>query len=135
METYPFNFSGYISALQEQKLLATRCADCGETFLPPREMCPKCYTTHMEWVPLSGQGELAGYTTINVGLPVLAALGYNRERPYCCGVIQLAEGPRICARLVGIDENCPEPVSVGMPLEAVFLSLGGPVTLAFQPRA
>ena len=132
----PFNHTGFNAYLAEHKLMGTRCTLCSRIFLPPRELCPQCYTTEMEWIELSGEGELASYTTIHVGLPAMVAEGYSRERPYCAGVVRLAEGPSISGQIVGKDDTCPEDIAIGMPLRAVYLTRGPEqqVILAFQKK-
>jgi uncharacterized OB-fold protein len=88
----------------------------------------------MEWVELSGEGRLAGFTAIYIGLPEMAAEGYSRSHPYASGVVHLAEGPAITAQIVGFDPAHPEALRVGMPLRVAFIErAGGEVALAFAP--
>jgi uncharacterized OB-fold protein len=119
-----FNHTGFNQFLAEHRLMAARCTACGEIFLPPRPLCPRCYSTTMEWVELSGAGRLEGFTLIYVGLPAMAAEGYSRQNPYCAGVVRLAEGPAVAAQILGKEGALPDPVQVGMPLQVVFLSRG-----------
>jgi len=128
----PFNHAGFTAYLAERKLMGTRCAGCGQIFLPPRQLCPRCYRTDMEWVELSGEGTLEGFTAISVGLPDMIAAGYNREKPYCAGIVRLAEGPAISGQIVAEDGACPAEIAVGMPLRAVFLRRGQETILAFE---
>src|SRR6266545_2635944 len=95
-----FNHTSFTQFLGEQRLMAARCTACGEVILPPRAICPRCYGSDMEWVELSGEGRLAGFTIIYVGLPAMAERGYSRKNPYCAGVVHLAEGPAITAQIV-----------------------------------
>ena len=116
--------------------MAARCRACGEVCLPPRALCPNCYHSSMEWTELSGEGVLAGFTFISVGLPVMAQAGFTREKPYCTGVIQLKEGLSICAQVIGYDPAHPETIRVGLPLRAAFIRSENAdrVVLAFEPR-
>ncbi|MED5415594.1 MAG: OB-fold domain-containing protein, partial [Candidatus Latescibacterota bacterium] len=36
--------------------------------------------------------------------------------PYCTGVVRLHEGPRIVARIDGVDACHPERIDIGLPL-------------------
>ena len=132
----PFNHTGFATYLRQHRLMAARCMRCGLINLPPRELCPRCYAAQMEWLELSGAGELVGFTSIAVGLPEMAAEGYDREHPYCTGVVRLAEGPAISARLIHVDCAHPERIQIGMPLQAAFIKRGegdqAQVILAFE---
>jgi uncharacterized OB-fold protein len=130
MEGRQFNHSGFVAFIAEGQLMGCRCAECGAVYLPPQPVCARCYSTRMAWEPFSGSGRLEGFTVIAVGLPVMAAEGYSREKPYVSGVVRLAEGPALCAQIVGVDPLRPEEIHVGMEMGAVF---GGP-RLAFAPK-
>ncbi|RPJ51871.1 MAG: Zn-ribbon domain-containing OB-fold protein [Chloroflexi bacterium] len=133
----PFNHTGFYQYLAERRLMAARCATCGEINLPPRALCPRCFGTNMEWIELSGEGQLEGFTLIHVGLPAMAAEGYNRQNPYCSGVVRLAEGPAVAAQIVGEDGAIPTTIEVGMPLRVVFFEIGKAenrsIALVFKP--
>jgi len=89
------------------------------------------------WVELKGNGRLAALTCITVGPPMMIAEGYDRERPYCSGVVELEEGGRVDARIEGVNTKNPEGIKVGMPLRAKFLHRGEGLDsrtyLAFEP--
>jgi uncharacterized OB-fold protein len=75
----------------------------------------------MEWVEMSGKGELSAFTSITVGTPYFIEKGYDRNKPYCFSVIKLDEGPMVSAQLVGVDESKPETIKIGMPVKVKFL--------------
>ncbi|MGH7331321.1 MAG: Zn-ribbon domain-containing OB-fold protein [Candidatus Rokuibacteriota bacterium] len=56
---------------------------------------------------LSGRGRLLSWTVIRVAPP-----RYASEAPYAVGLLELAEGPRITARL----EGDPERLAAGQPM-------------------
>ena len=80
---------------------------------------------------------MAAYSCIFVGPPSLIAEGYDRDNPYCVGVVDLEEGVRVDARLEGVNARAPGTIRVGMPLEVSFLHRGtgdeGKTCLAFEP--
>jgi uncharacterized OB-fold protein len=63
--------------------------------------------------------------------------GFDRNNPYVVGVVELEEGVKTVARIVGVDARKPELIRVGTPLKAEFLKKGeGPdrkTALAFKP--
>ncbi len=135
-ELNKFNHVSFHQYLDEGRLMGARCSACGAVFLPPRPMCPHCYSTAMEWMELSGEGKVTGYTIIYVGLPAMAAKGYSRQIPYCSGVVRLKEGPVITAQILGADGGFPGEIRVGMPVRVVFQERGeaGQVALTFAPE-
>jgi uncharacterized protein len=128
-----FNHVGLSEYLAEHRLMAARCTKCGELCLPPRPICPKCYEARMEWVELSGEGRLEGFTVVYVGLPEMIEAGYDRQRPYCSGVVRLAEGPAVSGQVVGEDDGWGS-IEVGMPVRAVFIERGEKTVLGFERK-
>ena len=110
--------------LAEGKLMGARCLGCGALFVPPRAICTKCHGSEMEWVETSGEGRLVAFTCISIGPPAMVAEGYDRNNPYCSGAVELAEEPRVVARIEGVDTLRPETIKVGMRVKATFLRQG-----------
>ncbi len=137
MEERPFTAASYEQFLKEERLMGSRCKRCGALFLPPRALCAECHNGELEWVEMRGKGKLAAFTCITVGPPFMLEEGYDREHPYCVGVVELEEGVKIDARLEGIDATKPEAIQIGMPLAVKFLHRGqgeeGRTFLAFKP--
>jgi uncharacterized OB-fold protein len=50
--------------------------------------------------------------------------GYDRKNPYCTGIVELAEGPRISAQILGIDASHPEEIEIGMSVHIAFVQRG-----------
>lgn len=137
MEERPFSDIAYEQFLKEGKLMGSKCKQCGALFTPPRPICIECHSTDMEWMEMSGKGKLAGFTCIAIGPSFMAEEGYDRNNPYCVGVVELEEGTRVDARIEGVDGSKPETITVGMPLGVKFLHRGEGVDsrtfLAFEP--
>lgn len=121
MEERPFSDISYERFLNEEKLMGSRCEECGTHFVPPRSICVACYSSEMEWVEMKGRGKLATFTSITIAPPFMIAQGYDREHPYCTGVVELEEGGRVYARIEGVDATSPETSWVGTPMKAMFL--------------
>ena len=123
--------------LEEEKVMGAQCAGCGALFVPPRAICTKCHGSEMEWVETKGEGRLVAFTCIAIGTPAMIAEGYDRNNPYCSGAVELEEGPRVVARIEGVDTLNPETIKIGMPVKATFLQQGVDVNrktvLGFTP--
>ena len=124
MEERPFTDKSYEQFLNEEKIMGCRCTKCQALYLPPRPICVKCYRDEMEWVEMKGEGRLAAFTCIGVGPAFMAEEGFDRNNPYCSGVVLLDEGVRIDARIEGFDNANPETIKVGTPVTAEFLHRG-----------
>jgi uncharacterized OB-fold protein len=137
MERRPFNDISYERFLSEDKLMGSRCQQCGSLFVPPHPICTKCYGSEMEWAEVKGKGRLAAFTCIAIGPPFMIKEGYDRKHPYVCGAVELDEGVRVVARIEEVDGTKPETIEIGAPLKAEFLHRGegeGATTfLAFRP--
>jgi uncharacterized OB-fold protein len=137
MDERPFSDITYEQLLNEEKLMGSKCKECGALFSPPRPICIKCYRAEMEWVELKGKGKLVAFTSITVGPPWMVEQGYDREHPYCSGVVELEEGTSVVARIEGVDASRPETIKIGMPVTVEFLHHGEgdkmQTYLAFKP--
>ena len=128
MDQRPFTAASFEQFLSEHKLMGSKCTACDALWCPPRLICNKCGSNTMEWIEMSGKGKLAGFTTIEVGTTMMLDAGYDKSNPYCSGIVQLDEGPRISAQILGVDASDPETITVGIPLEVDFVERG---TFAF----
>lgn len=131
-----FSRASFYQFLNEGKLMGSRCKH-GSLYVPPRPACPEDINSAMEWVQLSGRGRLAAYSIIYIGLSEMIAAGYDRMNPYCAGVVELEEGPKISAQILDVDVRHPESIRIGLPLEAAFIERGQgdhkQAYLAFRP--
>jgi len=117
----PFYTLGWKKFLQEKKLMASKCSECGRIQLPPRPICPNCHTFNQNLIELKGKGKLIAFTVIRVGSPLMEKEGYNKDNPYCSGIVQLEEGPCITARILGFDPFQPEKINIGSPVEVDYV--------------
>jgi hypothetical protein len=119
-----FTTLAYNQFLNEKKLMGSRCKKCGALYVPLTPICRKCYGDDMELVEMKGKGKLASYSVIAVGAPLMVEEGYDREHPYCTGIVELEEGVRIPARILGLDVTKPENIKIGTPLTVEFQERG-----------
>ncbi|HVV19655.1 MAG TPA: Zn-ribbon domain-containing OB-fold protein [Pseudonocardiaceae bacterium] len=101
------------------ELRIQRCVDCGgKPFFYPRSTCPFCGSAAVEWFTASGRATLYSYTINHRPAP-----GFEDEAPYAIAVVQLAEGPRMMANIVGV-ENTPDNLVLDMDLRVTFEQRG-----------
>lgn len=137
MEERPISTQSFRKFLNENKLMGSKCKKCGTLYSPPRPICLSCRSDEMEWVELKGKGKLLTFTCIYVGPSWMCEQGYDRQHPYCSGVVGLEEGVNIDARIEGVDVDKPETIKIGIPLTVDFLHHGEEdqmeTYLAFKP--
>jgi uncharacterized OB-fold protein len=75
-------------------------------------------------VDIKGKGKLAAYAVVSVGAPMMAEEGFDRNNPYCSGVVELEEGPKVSARLLGFDLASPDKIKIGTPVSLEFVERG-----------
>jgi len=65
-----FQMERFIKSLKDKKLLASKCPQCGYTYVPPRNYCAKCYAQidEKDNLELSGEGTLESWTVAYVEL-------------------------------------------------------------------
>ena len=114
-------------ALRERRLLLPYCTACGKPHLPPGPVCPFCFAVRLEWRPASGRGQLSTWTVVHKAwFPAFEA-----DIPYNVVQVELAEGPRLTANVVGIPN---EELEVGQPVEIVFDDVTPELTMPrFRP--
>lgn len=88
-------------ACNAERVVIQRCAAsaCGSYVYYPRVCCPNCRNANLEWVEVSGTGEVVTHTTIH--RPHHEA--FYSEAPYVFAAIRLSEGPIV----YGIVEGAP----------------------------
>ncbi|MBC8333512.1 MAG: Zn-ribbon domain-containing OB-fold protein [Anaerolineales bacterium] len=119
-----FTAASFDQYLNEKKLMGSHCANCDANFLPPRAICPDCYDDQLEWVELDGKAKLAAFTSIYIAPTAMINEGYGRDKPYVAGVVELDDGVKISAQILGLDAANPEEIKIGTPLQAEFIERG-----------
>jgi uncharacterized OB-fold protein len=137
MSEYDFTSVGFYNALNEKKLLGSKCMKCGKVHFPPREICVKCLSSDLEPIEFSGKGTLEAYTVVYIATTEMIEAGYGRDNPHCAGIVRLEEGPAISAQILGVDVSAPESIKIGIPVQATFVERGSDdnkkTYLGFQP--
>ena len=119
----------FFDAAKRRELMVQRCRSCQTLRFPAREICSQCLSREVEWVAVSGRGEVFSYNVMHqVYHP-----GFATEVPYAVVVVKLDEGAKMISNLVGV---APRDIRIGMRVEVVFEDVSDEVTLPkFRPAA
>jgi uncharacterized OB-fold protein len=107
-------------ALAAGRLTTTRARASGRLTFPPKPFCPYDWGDEIEWVDLSGRGRLYSQTVIHAAPAVFA-----REAPIHNGIVDLDEGLRVAARILG-------DASLDAAMECVVLRYADGPLFAFR---
>ena len=115
-------------AAAQGKLLVQRCGECKQTQSLPRLFCRHCMSEDLQWEASKGLGTIYTFTINH-----RAANAHMADKvPYVVAVVQLDEGVRMMANIVGA---APESVQIGDRVQVRFLPLSDTVSLPQFERA
>jgi len=110
--------SRFLLGLRDQKtILGMKCSRCGRVYVPPREVCGRCFVTMDEWVDLGTEGYIYAFTVVkhayidpNTGEPI--------KVPRTDVYVKL-DGADTCL-MHWLDETDETKITVGARVKAVF---------------
>ncbi len=117
-------------ATRERRLMLQWCRTCEVAVHYPREACPRCLGTDVEFRPAAGRGEVYALSL----MPVPGNPGMAGRAPYPVALVALPEGVRMLTNIVGdgaLDAAVGDEVAVAWePLPdgrhlPVFVLVGG----------
>jgi uncharacterized OB-fold protein len=106
----------YWDATREQRLVLPWCVDCDKPHWYPRDICPSCLGSAIEWREAAGTGVVHAVS-------VHHKTGPGRDPddgPYAVALIDLPEGVRVMSNVVGAPV---EDVAVGDAVTVSWLPL------------
>jgi uncharacterized OB-fold protein len=117
------------AAAARHRLELPYCPSCACAFFYPRAFCPTCGSREITWIEASGRGTLYSFCVhYQSSVP-----GLIEGVPFATALVDLDEGPRLMAFLVGVPGD-PELIRCGVDVEVEFLDLAdGHTVLAFRP--
>ncbi|GIX46942.1 MAG: DNA-binding protein [Candidatus Tectimicrobiota bacterium] len=117
-------------ACRRHELYLQRCRACQEFYYYPRNTCPYCLGSDVEWVRLSGRGTVYTFTvTYQHG-----GEGFRDEVPFVIAYVEL-EGTGGVKMLTNVVECDPAQVRIGMPVEVTFRDVNDELAIpVFRPR-
>jgi uncharacterized OB-fold protein len=104
----------FIDALRDERILATTCARCERTLVPPRAFCERCFRSTDGWTELPARGVVETYSICHVSWDMQPL-----ATPELPAVIRI-DGASDGGFLHMLGEVAPESVSIGMAVEAVW---------------
>lgn len=106
----------YWEGARERKLLIRKCLACDGMHFLPRLLCPECWSDRLEWIEAEGSGVVHSVSVVRrASDPAFAS-----RVPYVLALIELKEGPRMLANILGDGALCTV--------------IGDAVTLTFEER-
>ena len=108
--------AAYWNAARERRLLIRKCSACAALHFMPRHLCPVCWSDQLEWFDAKGTGSVHSFTIIRRA-PMAA---FAPRAPYVVALIELDEGPRMMANVIGDD--------------ALLVGIGDRVKVTFEDR-
>ena len=101
--------------IEEERFLVQWCTACNEAIVFPREVCPSCLGTSLEWRESTGRGTVYAFSVQH-----RPANPFMADRvPYTVALVELEDGIRLMSNVIDVD---PDQVEIGMP-----------VTVAWEP--
>jgi uncharacterized protein len=107
--------SFFVSLRDKKKITATKCGTCRKVFLPPRKICPICFTENTEWVNVSDEGIVV---TFSIARRQFASIPKDRKVPVIWALVKIDGADT--AILHYLNEVKPADVTIGMRVKAVF---------------
>ncbi len=104
----------YWDAAAEGRLLVQRCASCDAYQWYPRAHCVACGAGEPAWVEAAGTGRLHTYSVLHK----TPNPEFVPDLPYVLGIVELDEGVRVSANVVGVDHAA---LSCDLPVRVVFV--------------
>jgi len=110
--------SPFLLGLRDKKtILGVKCSHCGRVYVPPREICGRCFKTMHDWVDLGTEGSIYAFTVVklpyidpNTGKPI--------KVPRTDIYVKL-DGADTCL-MHWLDEGDETRITVGARVRAVF---------------
>lgn len=107
----------YWTAAREHRLLIRQCRACGGKHFMPRHLCPQCWSSDLEWIESRGVGAVQSFSVVHRA-PTQA---FAAHAPYVVALVDLEEGPRMFANIVGADAD---QVAIGERVRVTFEDRG-----------
>jgi uncharacterized OB-fold protein len=115
-------------AIDEGHLLVWRCAECGQSFLPPLPGCPHCGSRDHGPTAASGRGRLESWIVVHRAM----SDAFVDDVPYVVGAVVLDEGARVFARLLADPDDID--LHDGLPVRFAPTRRGDQIIVAFSPE-
>ncbi|MBT8171336.1 Zn-ribbon domain-containing OB-fold protein [Candidatus Bathyarchaeota archaeon] len=89
--------SKFWKELKNGSIYTTKCKQCKRINFPPVADCGICGSSEVEWIELSGDGNVVTFTKI-----FAKPASFSDENPYIVVIVKLKEGVKVLAWLTGV---------------------------------
>lgn len=100
------------------KLFGIKCPKCGRVQMPPRVVCAPCHVENKEWVEISNEGTLAGFTIMYIPLTD-PTTGKPHNPPFAYASVKLDGSDSPLDHLLNVEPD-KDKIWIGMKLRVVF---------------
>jgi len=100
------------------KFYGIRCPVCKRVQMPPRIVCAVCHVQNTEWIELSHEGTLVGFTIMYLPLTD-PTTGKPHEPPFSYGSVRLDGSDSVIDHMLNIEPDI-DKIRVGMRMKAVL---------------
>ena len=114
----------YQAELDAGRFCIQKCPQCSQHVFTPRELCPHCGASPLQWVRASGAGTV--YSTSTIARKPEAGGSYN------VALVDLDEGVRMMSR---VEDVAPEAVFIGQRVQARVAQREGRGLVVFHPAS
>ena len=101
----------FLEALEDGKLMKSKCPKCSSEYLPPRQYCQKDLTECELIEETEREAKLYSYVIVD-----FAPASLSSKQPYIVAIGEFPSGLRLTAHIT----NPMGPPTVGMPLKLAF---------------
>jgi uncharacterized protein len=100
------------------KFFGIRCPKCGRVQMPPRVVCAVCHVKNEEWIELSHEGTLLGFSIVHLPLTD-PTTGKPHKTPYTYGSVRLDGSDSALDHLINVEPDINK-IKVGMRMRVVL---------------
>jgi uncharacterized OB-fold protein len=100
-----------------KKIVGSKCPQCGRVYLPPRQVCGRCFKRMDEFVEVSTKGTIDSFTVVHFSF-IDPETGEKRPVPYGFGRIMLDGAYSGFVHF--LEESNLDKLKIGLRVEAVF---------------
>jgi acetyl-CoA C-acetyltransferase len=104
----------FLDGLRDARIVATTCAQCGRTLVPPRAFCERCFRPTDSWTEVPATGTVETFSICHVTWDM-----QDLEEPELPAVIRL-DGASEGGFLHKLGDVRPDDVRIGLRVEAVW---------------
>ncbi|SHK71240.1 hypothetical protein SAMN02745216_03954 [Desulfatibacillum alkenivorans DSM 16219] len=100
------------------RFVGVKCPSCNRVQMPPRVVCAACHVKNDEWVELSSEGTMVGFTIMYLPLTD-PTTGKPHEPPFVYGSVRLDGSDSTVEHMVNVEPDL-DKIWVGMRMKVVL---------------